>query len=155
MKNILKSEHWNGVYNGIFFEIIKRDNYGDEIWNKLNESGPRSFSLPRFTWNTYVYMSENNFEKLKDKVNNAPWNGGQTYFKKIQEIYVSPPYGNDIKPDWILRSEKPFYKIGDDFMHSWDMDQQDRYDYDYMLHHIKGVIDFLIEGADANAKTNT
>lgn len=98
------------------------------------------------SWCTYVFLTIDQFEKVKSCINDAPWNCGKTYFKKITEEHIDCP--PELKEKW----NRPYYKIGDDFQHLWDMDRQDMYDLDYMKRHIKRVADFFADILEKDAK---
>lgn len=103
---------------------------------------PRSsLDLPAM-WTTYVVLSEEMHDKLKSRINGAPWNGGQTYYRKITEEHVDA--SAELKKEW----GKPHYRVGDDFSHLWDYEnfRYQMYDRRYMEQHIKNVINYLIDG---------
>jgi len=91
-------------------------------------------------WATYVFLTEEMHAKLKERINSAPWNGGQTYYRKVTEEHI------DVSPELAEKWNLPYYKIGDDFSHLWDMDDRrfEMYDREYMERHIKRVIDHLL-----------
>jgi hypothetical protein len=96
----------------------------------------------KVSWATYVILTEEMHEKFKVRINDAPWNGGQTYYRKVTEEHVG------VSPELAAQWNKPYYKIGDDFTHLWDMErggwgERDR---PHFEHHIKRVIDYLHDG---------
>ena len=98
-------------------------------------------------WATYILLTPEQFADWKDKLPSAPWNGGITYERRITEEHYTAP--DDIRAKW----DKPFYRIGDDFTHLWDIENgmYQCYDRAYMERHIKRVIDWLYDGvADDN-----
>jgi hypothetical protein len=95
----------------------------------------------RETWCTYVMLSEADHEKFKAKFDRAPWNGGTTYYRRCREEHMDA-----ITPELAEKWNKPWYKIGDDFAHIWDLERADMYDLEYMTRHIQRVIDYLHDG---------
>lgn len=91
-------------------------------------------------WCTYVLLSPEQHEKLKPILNDAPWNGGQTYYRKHSMEFM------DASPDLKAKWDGHWFRMGDDFQHSWDDGRHDYYDLAYMRNHIEQVIDFLAEG---------
>lgn len=88
-------------------------------------------------WCTYVFLSEEQYTAFKDRLEQAPWNGGITYNRKITEESLDAP------PDSKWRFAT-WHKVGDDFSHSWDEDRfWDENCRPYMENHIKRVIDYL------------
>jgi hypothetical protein len=118
-----------GAHNGIRYEVSAH-NFNPE---------PDSYSF-RTMWATYVFLSPEQYELLKNKLDDAPWNGGITLRQKITHEHLDCP--EDMKAKW----NKPFYKIGDDFSHLWDHERGgwDESDRRYMEGHIKSVIEFLV-----------
>lgn len=90
------------------------------------------------TWCTYIYLTTDLHDKYKDKILDAPWNGQQTYYRLEQQTHIGV-YG-ELGEKW----NKPFYKIGDDFAHSWDDERYEFYNLEYMRKHIIAVIDFIL-----------
>jgi hypothetical protein len=91
-------------------------------------------------WATYVVLSPEQHEKFLPRLESAPWNGGQTYYRKEWQEHIG------ISPELKERWDRPYFKMGDDFMHLWDHERIDLYDREYMERHIKRVIDFLHDG---------
>jgi hypothetical protein len=123
-----------GTYNGIRYEVCAH-NFNPE---------PDSYQF-RTMWATYVLLTVEQFEQFKNKIEDAPSNGGITLRQKITHEHLDCP--PELRKKW----NKPFYKIGDDFSHLWDHERGgwDEHDRVYMEGHIKEVIDFL----SANAGT--
>lgn len=122
------SIQWKGTHQGVHY-MISEHAFRDE---------PSPFLLPSI-WCTYVLLSEEQHAEVKPRIDDAPWNGGQTYYRKM----IDEPM-DCIDSDLKARLSKPYYKIGDDFSHIWDDEHYAGYSLPYMEWHIKKVIDFLI-----------
>lgn len=138
MKIIIDADYYTaitykGTHKGISYNI---SNHG---FNDRTD-----FYSQRSHWCTYIILNEELHEKYKSKINDAPWNGGQTYYRKHAEEFLDVP--PDLKKKW----DDHYYKIGDDFSHLRDMERQDWYDKSFMESHIKRVIDFLVGDENEN-----
>lgn len=122
--------YW-GEYRDVVYEIKRRGFNPD--WQV---SGYRYAEI----WNTYVLISEEMHDKFKDRINSAPWNYGQTYYRKITEDHV------DVSPELREKWSKPYYKIGDDYQHVYDRREFGAYSVEEMRQSIFKVIDYLIDG---------
>lgn len=129
---------WRGSHRDVRYEIFQHGFVPDEIRATLSEIYPS-------IWCTYVVLTEEQHEKFKDRINDAPWNGGQTYYRKHSVEYI------DVSPELKRKWDGHYYKIGDDFAHLWDMDQNELFSKSFMENHIKCVIDFLLSGAGVGA----
>jgi len=112
-----------------------------EIGYEISESNFTAESdgmLCQTSWCTYIFLSEEDHEKYKNRINDAPWNGGQTYYRRYTEEHI------DCSPELKAKWYKPYYKIGDDFQHFWDNEMYECYNKEYMERHIKAVIDFIL-----------
>lgn len=118
---------YRGMHNDVAYEI-KGFNFNDERHSPFDMKA---------MWSTYIILTEEMHEKVKYRINGAPWNGGQTFYHKITEEHVDAPA--EFKEKW----SKPYYKIGDDFSHLWDMDRQDLFYRAFFERHIKAVIEYL------------
>ena len=99
------------------------------------------YDMP-MTWCTYILLDEGMHEKFKSKIDKAPWNGGQTFYRKITEEHI------DCSPELKAKWDQPHYKIGDDFANLWDVENRrfEMYNREYMERHIKRVINYLHDG---------
>lgn len=115
-----------GVHNGVIWLIQQHSfRYGNDLY------------LTPSAWCTYIILTDEMHEEMRSKIEEAPWNGGQTFYKKITEEHIN--VSSELAEKW----NKPYWKIGDDFQHIWDNERYDMYDFSYMESHIKGVINFL------------
>lgn len=89
-------------------------------------------------WATYVLLTPDQHDQYKPKLNDAPWNGGQTYYRRHSEEHL------DISPYLKAKWDGHWFRMGDDFQHSWDDGRHDYYTLEYMQGHIKEVIDFIV-----------
>ena len=121
---------YRGRHREISFEISAHSFKDDLNWS----------SLPSVSWATYILLSEAQHELFTARIEDAPWNGGQTYYRKITEEHI------DVSPELAEKWNRHYYKIGDDFMHFWDMERFDLYSREYLERHIKKVIDYLYDG---------
>ncbi len=132
MKKTIETDQFTCIkYMGIFREITYE--ISEHNFNEHSSSTPS-------IWCTYIILSEEKHEDLKGRLNDAPWNYGQTYYRKEQQQFVDLTEDSPLKDKW----EKPYYKIGDDFSHLWDMQRYSLYSKEYMETHIKEIIDFLL-----------
>lgn len=125
---------YSGRHEGIGW-LVTAHNFKDE---------PRSQFDFRCMWATYIILTEAQYEEVKHRLNDAPWNGGITYNQRHTHEHLDCPA--ELKAKW----DKPFYKIGDDFSHLWDAEQGgwDERDRPHMENHIKRVIDYLTEAKE-------
>lgn len=125
--------YYRGIHRDVYFKIV--------VHNFKPKDHDTFYDFPEM-WATYVLLSEEYYEKFGNRVDNAPWNGGITYRKRILEEHMD--CSEEMKEKW----NKPYYKIGDDFSHLWDHENRayELYDRKYMENHIKRVIDYLIDG---------
>jgi hypothetical protein len=105
---------------------------------------PSSYMGYDKAWCTYVLLTPEQHKKYNLKLNDAPWNCGQTYYRKhsVEHIDVHP----ELKAKW----DGHWYKMGDDFQHLWDDGRHDLYSLRYMHDHIKGVINYIVGETKAN-----
>jgi len=96
-------------------------------------------------WATYVLLTEAQHEEFKAKLNDAPWNCGQTYYRKLLEEHI------DMSPDLKAKWDGGWYRMGDDFQHLYDDGKYGMYDLRYMKQHIENVIDFFTEKQPSSA----
>ena len=93
-----------GTHRGIHYSVSAH-NFRDEKRSSYDFSK---------MWATYLYLTEAQYVELKDRLDDAPWNGGITLRQKITTDYLDAP--DHLAAKW----NKPIYKIGDDFSHLWD-----------------------------------
>jgi len=98
-------------------------------------------------WATYILLSEVQHEEFKAKLNDAPWNCGQTYYRKHSEEFLDFDLPLNLKAKW----DGGWYRMGDDFQHLSDDGKYDMYDLRYMKQHIENVIDFFTEKQPSSA----
>ena len=120
-----------------------------DVGYEISESNFKAESdgmMCQTSWCTYIFLTEEMHEKFKSRINDAPWNCGQTFYRRYMEEHIgcSP----ELKEKW----DRPYYKIGDDFQHLWDNERYEFYNKAYMERHIKGVIDFLLDEESATTK---
>lgn len=135
---------WRGSHREIGYEICQHHFF-------IKESLPPEIGdmgLPESIWNTYIHIREDIHEKVKHLINDAPFNGGQTFYRKITEEYIGSNTDFIEKMGW----NKPHYKIGDDFNHLWDKDDYHQYNLEFMRRHIINVIDFLLDQSERKIK---
>lgn len=118
---------WAGSHNGIRYLISCG----------LREPSP--YLNYDKAWATYVLLTPEQHERYKDRLNDAPWNCGQTYYRKHSEENL------DASPELKAKWDGHWFRMGDDFQHLWDDGRHDLYTIDYMKRHIAEVIDFLVE----------
>lgn len=123
---------FRGMHRDVAWEVCQR------CFKKEEDIGSFDFAV---ACATYVILTPELHEKFKSRINDAPWNCGQTYYRKITEDHINAPA--DLAEKW----RRPYYKIGDDFMHLYDHERQDLFYRGYLEKHIKNVIDFLIDGS--------
>lgn len=116
---------WAGIHKGITYNISCM----------IREPSP--YLDYDKAWATYVILNPEQHEKYMAIINDAPWNGGQTYYRKHTDEYLG------ISQDLKLKRDGHYFKIGDDFQHIWDYGMHAVYDLDYMRRHIIEVIDYL------------
>lgn len=121
---------FKGKHRDVFWEV-RGHNFKDELKSSYDFKA---------MWATYVYLTEEMHEKFKSRINDAPWNGGQTYYRKETHEHV----GAD--PSWDWAKPSSIYKIGDDFSHLWDESHKGDLSRSYLERHIKAVIDYLHDG---------
>lgn len=128
---------YTGRYKSIGYEIRQ---------HKFNFDIDRSYWQP-CVWCTYIVIDNEKHDKYKHRILDAPWNGGIT-FNEYSESVNS--YSNDSPRDGKIFDK--YFTIGDDFAHIWDTEHQRyrMYNYSYMLHHIKNVIDYIVGDKDEN-----
>lgn len=104
---------------------------------------PSPFMEYNKAWCTYVLLTPEQHEKYKHVLEGAPWNCGQTYYRKhaVEHIGISP----DLKAKW----DGHWFRMGDDFQHYWDDGKHDLYDLNYMREHVQEVIDYIVGSAPA------
>ncbi len=124
---------FRGKHKNIAFSIVEHAFRSEEELGCLRPS-----SLTPSAWATYVILSEAQHAVYAGRIESAPWNGGQTYYRKVTEEHIG--VSHDLAEKW----NKPYYKIGDDFQHLWDNERYDRYTRSYMERHIQKVIDYLL-----------
>jgi len=95
-------------------------------------------------WCTYVLLVPEKYEELKSRLSGAPWNGDITFQRKISEEHI------DCSPELKAKWDSSYFKIGDDFAHSWDRGLWGLDEWVSMEAHIKRVIDYLLDGPKAD-----
>lgn len=99
---------------------------------------PSAFMEYDKAWCTYVLLSPEQHEKYKDKLHDAPWNCGQTYYRKHSTEYIDAP------PEFKAKWDGHWFRMGDDFQHIWDDGKHDMYNLSYMRRHIEEVIEYIV-----------
>jgi len=130
MSDLRCQKVYTGKHKGICFEISNFESLDNHRFNQ--------------SWCSYILLTEELHEKYKQKINDLPWNGGQTYYRKKRDEmvfdYAVPLDENGEQPQW-TRSHT-YYKIGDDFQHLWDIDREQSLE--SIERHIKEVIESML-----------